>query len=181
MSNLKAAGLVIWLVMLDQLSKIIFPLFFKLEVLYSSGGFFSIQPFYNESQMGGEEMFFATGQEELDKILFSAFFVLVSYIIVFVFYRLFKGTNELIEQGSKTLILTSYGILTVIGGLFGNMIDRIRLQGVYDFIYIELSNRVIIFNVADIFIWTGFALIVLSIIVECVKVLSNKILNLKTN
>jgi len=179
MNNLKAAGLVIWLVMLDQLSKIIFPIFFKLEELYSSGGFFSIQPFYNDSQMGGEEFMFATGNEEFDKIIFAAFFVLVSYALVFIFYRLFKGTNELIAQGGKTLIITSYGILMLIGGIIGNMVDRIRLEGVYDFIRIELSEKVIIFNVADIFIWVGFLLVMLSVVVECLRVMSIKLLKVK--
>ena len=55
------------------------------------------------------------------------------------------------NQGFKRLLL-----LIIIGGAFGNLYDRIRYNGVLDFIDFHVGNfHWFIFNVSDIFITVG--------------------------
>lgn len=49
-------------------------------------------------------------------------------------------------------------IITLLGGAFGNLIDRIRLDYVVDFFYFELIDFPI-FNVADIYVCCGVAVL----------------------
>lgn len=64
------------------------------------------------------------------------------------------------NQGFKRLLL-----LIIIGGAFGNLYDRIRYNGVLDFIDFHVGNfHWFIFNVADIFITFGiFFMIVIEL------------------
>ena len=55
------------------------------------------------------------------------------------------------NQGFKRLLL-----LIIIGGALGNLYDRIRYNGVLDFIDFHVGNfHWFIFNVSDIFITVG--------------------------
>ncbi len=55
------------------------------------------------------------------------------------------------NQGLKRLLL-----LLIIGGALGNLYDRIRYNGVLDFIDFHVGNfHWFIFNVSDIFITVG--------------------------
>ena len=55
------------------------------------------------------------------------------------------------NQGFKRLLL-----LLIIGGALGNLYDRIRYNGVLDFIDFHVGNfHWFIFNVSDIFITVG--------------------------
>ena len=55
------------------------------------------------------------------------------------------------KQGFKRLLL-----LIIIGGALGNLYDRIRYNGVLDFIDFHVGNfHWFIFNVSDIFITVG--------------------------
>ena len=67
------------------------------------------------------------------------------------------------NQGLKRLFL-----LIIIGGALGNLYDRIRYNGVLDFIDFHVGNfHWFIFNVSDIFITAGvIGMILLEIITD---------------
>ena len=58
----------------------------------------------------------------------------------------------------------SVGISFVIGGAVGNLIDRIFLGGVRDFIFFEFWNTYPTFNIADSFLVIGIILIAIYVI-----------------
>ena len=51
-------------------------------------------------------------------------------------------------------------MILLASGAFGNLIDRLRLDYVVDFLYFELINFPI-FNVADIYVTCGMALLII--------------------
>lgn len=59
--------------------------------------------------------------------------------------------------------LERIGLWMIIGGGIGNLFDRIAYGSVIDFIRLDFI-RFAIFNVADIFVCTGAALVVLSVL-----------------
>ncbi len=65
-------------------------------------------------------------------------------------------------------LLFSIGAAMVVSGGIGNMIDRIALGYVVDFINVELINFAI-FNVADCFVCVGAGIMVLALILEIIK------------
>ena len=92
--------------------------------------------------------------------------VLAILSIVFLFFAL-KYIIEL--KNANTLNTISYGI--VLGGVFGNLVDRLVRGHVVDFISFKIfSYDFPIFNVADIFIVIGIALIVIETLLENKKV-----------
>ena len=61
------------------------------------------------------------------------------------------------------------------GGIFGNMIDRIINHSVTDFISFRIFNyNFPVFNIADIGITIGACLLVISILIEEKKISKNK-------
>ena len=60
------------------------------------------------------------------------------------------------------------GAAMVVSGGIGNMIDRVALGYVVDFINVELINFAI-FNVADCFVCVGAGIMVLALILEIIK------------
>ena len=58
----------------------------------------------------------------------------------------------------------SVGISFVIGGAIGNLIDRIFLGGVRDFIFFEFWNTYPTFNIADSFLVIGIILIAIYVV-----------------
>ena len=83
-------------------------------------------------------------------ILFS--FVFVVGIAVFDFFSKFNNK------------IYSVGISFVLGGAIGNLIDRIFLNGVRDFIYFDFWQSYPTFNMADTFLIIGIILIAVYII-----------------
>ncbi len=67
--------------------------------------------------------------------------------------------------------LAKAGIAFVIGGGIGNMIDRVRLEYVIDFIdfYALPSLWVWVFNVADAFVCIGAGMIILYLVLDIIK------------
>ena len=59
-------------------------------------------------------------------------------------------------------------IALILGGAIGNLIDRIALGGVRDFIYFKSINFAI-FNFADVFVTIGGILLVISLIILFVQ------------
>lgn len=65
-------------------------------------------------------------------------------------------------------LLFSIGTAMVVSGGIGNMIDRVVLGYVVDFLNFELINFAI-FNVADSFVCVGAGMMVLSLLIEIIK------------
>lgn len=55
--------------------------------------------------------------------------------------------------------VVKFGLSFLVGGIFGNVIDKISYGGTIDFIPFQLSETYVVFNIADIFQWVGVVLI----------------------
>ena len=78
--------------------------------------------------------------------------VLSSIIIILLFYMLYRAS------GAKFSVRLSLAM--ILGGALGNLIDRIRMGEVVDFLDIGVGNvRWPIFNVADIWVTVGAILL----------------------
>ena len=64
----------------------------------------------------------------------------------------------------KTNVVYSLSISFLVGGAIGNLIDRIALGGVRDFIYFPFMPSFPTFNVADSFIFVGAVLLLVYVI-----------------
>ena len=84
--------------------------------------------------------------------------VSIVMIIAFVVYDVFNHSNS---------VLYVLGFSFVVSGAIGNLIDRIFLGYVRDFINIKLFN--FIFNVADIFVTIGMILFVIYLVISIIK------------
>jgi len=84
---------------------------------------------------------------------------LTAVIIIFICWLLWQTERE--------NRLARFGYLLIIGGAFGNLLDRARLHYVVDFILFHLGQwSFAVFNVADAFITCGAACILLSEILK---------------
>lgn len=89
--------------------------------------------------------------------MLSVFIItILSLILLVSFYHHTKATDK----------LTVYGILCMMAGLLGNLMDRIFLQYVRDFIGISMFGGGLIMNLADVVLWTGLFMILYSEIKE---------------
>lgn len=59
-----------------------------------------------------------------------------------------------------------YGLSLLMGGIFGNVADRIWRGSSIDFIPLSLADYSVTFNIADVFQWVGAGLIVYNVIVH---------------
>ena len=84
--------------------------------------------------------------------------VSIVMVIAFVVYDVFNHSNN---------IFYVLGFSFVVSGAIGNLIDRIFLGYVRDFINIRLFNFV--FNVADIFVTVGMILFAIYFIISMIK------------
>ena len=80
----------------------------------------------------------------------------ISALILFLFF------------GRAESRLSGIAIAMIISGGIGNMIDRIALEYVVDFLYFKLIDFAI-FNVADSFVCVGAGLLILSLILEILR------------
>ncbi len=91
----------------------------------------------------------------------TIFFIIVSIpVIIAMFYVIFS--KKYLNKFNKICI----GL--VLGGTIGNLIDRIFLGGVRDFIYFKSINFAI-FNVADIAITIGVIMFIIGLIVQILR------------
>lgn len=89
--------------------------------------------------------------------------IIISIIIIFFLDRFLSTEKNL----NKTTI-TSIGL--ILGGTFGNLIDRIIHKGVIDYLSFKIfSYDFPVFNFADITITTGTFILLFSIIKEEIK------------
>ena len=87
------------------------------------------------------------------------------YLLILVSIIALLVLNNYIKKGqntNKTMVL-SYGFL--IGGIFGNLIDRIVRKYVVDFFHFYIFNYSYpVFNIADILIVVGVVLMLIEVI-----------------
>jgi len=140
------------IVLFDQVSKVIIV---KLITPYSSmiviPGVFNITHIYNPGGAFG----FMSGQSLLVRTIL---FLVVSTIAMgFIFY-FYKNTPE-------THPLLASGFALIFGGAIGNMIDRIRLGTVVDFLDFSIKDlHWPAFNIADSAISIGMAIFLFHLI-----------------
>ena len=88
------------------------------------------------------------------------FFVAITVVISLILFFWIKRTSS-----SEKLL--RFGLAAVLVGAIGNLIDRVVLGHVVDFIHVYFNDwHFPIFNVADIFVTTGVAFILLSSLTE---------------
>lgn len=147
MKTAKWYGLALFILLLDQLTKLIavaelhyaqpvavFP-GFNLTLLYNTGAAFSFL-----AQAGGWQRWF-----------FIILSLIVSVVIIGWIARL-RDSNKLL----------SFGLALVLGGALGNVYDRVALGHVVDFIQLYYKNWYWpAFNIADSAICVGAALLII--------------------
>ena len=88
------------------------------------------------------------------------FFIGITLVIIVVLFVWIKRTEK-VER------LLRVGLACIMIGAIGNLIDRVFLGHVIDFIHVYYGDRHFpIFNVADIFVTSGVGLIILSSFTE---------------
>ena len=92
----------------------------------------------------------------LNVIFFSTFLGLFIFIYVLLLYLFHQKSN-----------LLNAGMAIFMGGISSNIIDRTLHSSIIDFVNVNIFpiNRVV-FNLADMFQWIGFILILISIIIN---------------
>lgn len=91
---------------------------------------------------------------------FEGYTYLLVFISILVLFYLFRYS---VNKVSSNLEIVSYSLL--IGGIFGNMFDRIIYGSVVDFLSFNIFEYSFpIFNFADIFICFGVLLIIIDMI-----------------
>ena len=95
--------------------------------------------------------------------MFSSYTFIISLIsvliLIYLLFELFRSKSE--EK------LTNYSLSLIIGGLLGNLYDRVFLGCVRDFFDFTLfSKGFAIFNVGDAFIVIGCFMFIISVFLE---------------
>ncbi len=78
------------------------------------------------------------------------------------------GLGVYLFFGRMTSTLSGISVSLIVSGGIANMIDRIALGYVVDFLYFKLIDFAI-FNVADSFVCVGAGLLILSLILELIQ------------
>ena len=87
-----------------------------------------------------------------EKNLYNYLTIFIFIIVVFVLFWIIKSKG-----------IQKYALLMIFGGAIGNLFDRIIYRAVPDFIDLHINNfHWFIFNIADIFIYIGVFLMILS-------------------
>lgn len=134
---------------IDQITKIGFQKWLKVE--YTSVPV--IEPFFNWTLAynRGAAFSFLANQGGWQKYFFALLGIAVSVFII-----------RYLRQIPKSARVLSFGLALVLGGAIGNVIDRFLYGYVIDFIHIHWYDvwHYPVFNVADIGICVGMALVV---------------------
>lgn len=131
--------LIICLIIIDQLSKIII----------LNKGSFVINDIFSIEVCTNTGMAFGFNSGNIKNIFLSIF-------VIFIVISFMKRQAELID------FKTNISLCLILGGAFGNLVDRFFRGGIIDFIKIYNFP---IFNVADIFIVAGWILLVIFLII----------------
>ena len=149
MQKLKYLFITIFIVLLDQISK------YEVRHLIKYGQVIKVTPKFlwiTNITNKGAAFSLSFGSSELNRIIF----IIVSIITIFIISYLGYKSKSKIETTAFFLIL---------GGAFGNLIDRIFNGGVTDFIWTDFPDIIMerwpIFNVADSSIVIALGLIII--------------------
>ena len=140
--------IILFLVVLDQITKfwIVNTITYRMDIPIIEG-FFNLSYQVND----GAAWSIFRGQ--------MVFFYLISIIALGIFFYFFKDVNF------KTKKVYSFGVSFLIAGTLGNFIDRVRIQGVIDFLDFKIFGYDFpVFNVADICLNLGIALFIIAIL-----------------
>ena len=136
-------------IVIDQISKVIVRASIgKNEVIPIIGDYFSLHNVENEGA------FLGMGSELNEPLRVVLLLILPIIVLGFVLRYIIKD---------KTLDKWSlFAFSAIIGGGIANVFDRIALGSVTDFLFIKLTDvlRTGIFNVADMFVTTGMAILI---------------------
>ena len=88
----------------------------------------------------------------------TLFLTVINALFIIVLHLLIKKEKNLSKFSCLSLGM-------IMGGMFGNLLDRIIHHSVIDFIYISIINFPI-FNIADMGITIGVVLLIISFIIE---------------
>ncbi len=90
------------------------------------------------------------------------FFIIITSLVIL------GGIVFLFLKKDKVTKFGKFSSWVLIGGAIGNLIDRVRLEYVVDFIKIDLGSLYDfpVFNVADIFIVAGTGLLIIAILFD---------------
>lgn len=88
----------------------------------------------------------------------STLLTIINVVFIVILHLLIKKEKNLTKLNCIFLGL-------IMGGMFGNLLDRIIHHGVIDFIYIKIINFPV-FNIADIGITLGVVLLLISSIID---------------
>lgn len=151
MSNMKKKHIVCIMMMLvlDQLTKYLVTANMKLfESIPLIPNFFHLT--YVQNTGGAWSML------DGGNMMFFYLITLVALVVMGYFYR-----------SPDCGPISQWGLVFMIGGTFGNFVDRIRLQYVVDFFDFNLFGYDFpVFNVADCFLCFGVFLLILAMVLE---------------
>ena len=86
--------------------------------------------------------------------------VIISLVVLFFL-------NKYIDKEKKLNKLSIYSLGLIIGGIIGNLLDRLIQDGVIDYLSFQISNYFFpIFNLADTFIIIGIIIMIIGMIKE---------------
>jgi signal peptidase II len=138
----------------DQITKIIvlktLPLFHSVTII---PGFFSLTHIHNP---GGAFGFLSNNSSNFQRLMFLLFSS-AAIGLIFYFYKKTPVTNRVL----------STGLALVFGGAIGNMIDRIRMGKVVDFLDVYMGNfHWPAFNIADSAVSIGMIIFLFHLLFE---------------
>lgn len=143
------------LILIDQISK-----YFAVKHLKGKRPYVIIKNFFQFSYVENRGAAFGILQHRRE------FFIIITLVIIlFLTFYLVKHINTM-----NTLCIISFSLL--IAGSIGNLIDRIRMGYVVDFISFKLfyGYNFPVFNMADIFIVTSTILIVFLVMFDKIEI-----------
>lgn len=136
-------------VAIDQVTKLVADARLELgEIVTVVDGFFQVRYSRNAGA------FFSLG-EQLDPGFRRVFFVVATLLAVGLIVHLYRSARS--EQR-----LLRGGLALLVAGAIGNLVDRVRQGEVIDFLHLHYRDAFhwATFNVADIYIFVGLALLV---------------------
>ncbi len=152
MNRLKYLWITFAVVLLDQISK------YEIKKIIGYGNTIKITEKFlwlTNITNHGAAFSFSIGSDSTNRI----FFIVLSIITIFIVFYLALKTKSKLEIIAFFLIL---------GGAFGNLIDRIVQGGVTDFIWVDFPNFIMdrwpVFNIADSSIFIALCLIMIKML-----------------
>lgn len=148
------AAIAAFVIFLDQISKLVvlntIPLYDSIPVI---PGFFHLTHIQNPGGAFG----FLAGQSALVRNIVFLFASVVALCLIFIFYRNTPNTHRWLGTG----------FALIFGGAVGNLIDRVRLGRVVDFLDVFIAEyHWPAFNVADSAVTIGIGIFVFHILLN---------------